>query len=146
MRSIPSVQRRRRPNRSSQAVGNIDRSLAQEVRRLPAPAVEERRGQRRLQGSGHRQIGHRPHSGETKIVKLKSRIKIFSAGQPRSMLASPHLPCPRSHQPLHVIAMPRRADADREGGDLTVEARRGRASEEEAIEKEASKAEGEDDA
>lgn len=42
--------------------------------------------------------------------------------------------------------MPRRADFDREGRDLTVETSRGRASKEEAVQKEASEAEGEDDA
>lgn len=49
---------------------------------------------------------------------------IFILGQPRSMLASSHISCSRSHQPLHVIAMPRRADPDRKGGNPSVETSR----------------------
>lgn len=82
MRPLQAFQRRSWPVRASQGLEDDSRTMAQKVRRIPPPAVEECRIECVLQGVGSRSSRHRPYSSE-----------------PGAEDAQEDLPCPWPHQP-----------------------------------------------
>ena len=64
-------------------------------------------------------------------------------GQPSPQDEAPHLPCPRSHQPLHVLALPHRGRPPGEGAGLRQDSGP-RSREEEGFAEEAEEAEAAD--
>lgn len=64
-----------------QGLGCLPRPVAREVGRVPSRSAQERRVQRRCQGSRHQQPDRQAHPG-----------------QPGPQAAPPHIPCPRSRK------------------------------------------------
>merc|ERR1712205_176125 len=89
---LPPILRWRRTHRAGEEHRQHERTgaLAEEELRVPPGSAQERREQRRGEGTGHRCARHQPHPGE-----------------PGAEAEAKDVPCARTHQPVHELALPR---------------------------------------